>query len=182
MAQDLRLTDNGVRAHVATLERDGLVADVGAERDTGGKPARLYGITREGEELFPKAYALVLGGLVDEIAAAHGPAEARALLQAVGRRVGEGVRTPADPAGRVAAGAQALRDLGGDLDVRRSGKGWQLQGYGCPLSGVTAEHAEVCQLARALLEEITGQRVTECCERGDRPRCAFRIEPRARRQ
>ena len=30
LAQALGLTDNGVRAHVATLERDGLVADVGA--------------------------------------------------------------------------------------------------------------------------------------------------------
>ncbi len=45
-----------------------------------------------------------------------------------------------------------------------------LQGYACPLSAVTAKHPQVCALARALVEEITGEPVTECCERGDRPR------------
>src|SRR5881628_604191 len=57
LARALRLTDNAVRMHIAALRRDGIVEDVGTQRDTGGKPARLYGLTREGEELFPKASA-----------------------------------------------------------------------------------------------------------------------------
>src|SRR3954447_25544288 len=72
LAEKLGLTDNAVRTHVAVLERDGIVADVGAQRDTGGKPARIYALTNEGEELFPKAYALVLGGLVEEIVTREG--------------------------------------------------------------------------------------------------------------
>ena len=40
-----------------------------------------------------------------------------------------------------------------------------LQGYGCPLSAVTATHPEVCALAQALVEQITGLPVTECCDR-----------------
>src|SRR6266566_3178629 len=60
LAAALGLTDNAVRLHISALRRDGFVEDVGTMRDTGGKPARLYGLTREGEELFPKAYALVL--------------------------------------------------------------------------------------------------------------------------
>ena len=61
LADAVGLTDNAVRTHVAALERDGLVEPVGTQRDTGGKPARVYALTGEGEELFPKAYALVLG-------------------------------------------------------------------------------------------------------------------------
>src|SRR5687768_13739964 len=72
LAATMRLTDNAVRTHVAALQRDGLVDDVGSERDTGGKPARVYALTPAGEELFPKAYALVLGGLVEEIAGNDG--------------------------------------------------------------------------------------------------------------
>ena len=86
LAGSIRLTDNAVRTHIAALERDGLVEHVGTERDTGGKPARLYALTREGEELFPKAYALVLGGLVEEIAGVDGRARAVELLRAVGRQ------------------------------------------------------------------------------------------------
>ena len=82
--------------------------------------------------------------------------------------------------------AAALRSLGGDIEVRRTDRGFTLQGYGCPLSAVTAKHPEVCALARALVEEITGEPVTECCERertpqvrlSDRRRGPVRARPR----
>jgi predicted ArsR family transcriptional regulator len=176
LAGSLRLTDNAVRTHVAALERDGLVKHVGSQRDTGGKPARVYALTAEGEELFPKAYALVLGGLVDEIARAEGRERAVELLRSVGRQVGAGIGATEEPEVRIAAAAAALRGLGGDVEVQRDNGGWVLQGYACPLSAVAATRPEVCQLARALVEEITGSPVTECCERGDRPRCRFQVQ------
>src|SRR6476646_3827880 len=77
---------NAARTHVAALERDGIVEQVGTQRDTGGKPARVYGLTGAGEELFPKAYALVLGGLVEELAQRDGWERATSLLRAVGHR------------------------------------------------------------------------------------------------
>jgi len=175
LAGELRLTDNAVRTHIAMLGRDGIVEDAGVQRQTGGKPARVYALSREGEELFPKAYALVLGGLVEEIAREDGPARAIELLRAVGRRAASGAAAPSDVEGRVAAAAGVLRGLGGDVEVQRVQDGWRLQGYGCPFSAVTVEHPEVCALAKALVEEITGRRVVECCDRTDRPRCAFQI-------
>lgn len=176
LANALRLTDNAIRLHVAALERDGIIEPAGTQRDTGGKPARLYALTREGEELFPKAYALVLEGLVEEISQNDGRARAVELLRAVGRRAVSGTSAPADPEGRIASAAAALRDLGGDVEVQRTDRGWQLQGYGCPLSAVTATRPEVCTLAQALVEQITGLPVTECCDRTERPRCRFRID------
>ena len=175
LADALGLTDNAVRTHVAVLGRDGIVAEVGTHRDTGGKPARVYGLTKEGEELFPKAYALVLGELVAEIARKDGWPRALRLLRAVGRQIASEVPDQADPGARVAAAAAALRRLGGDIDVHRQGQGWRLQGHGCPLSAVTAQHAQVCTLAKALVEEVTGRTVVECCERGPRPNCGFRV-------
>lgn len=182
LAGALGLTDNAVRTHVATLGRDGLVAQVDTLRDTGGKPARVYALTKEGEELFPKAYALVLGGLIEEIARRDGPRHAVALLRAVGEQVAAGVPVPADAEGRVAAAAAALRSLGGDVEVQRAGRGWWLRAYGCPLSAVTATQPEVCALAKALVERITGQPVMECCERTDHPRCGFRIADKSHRR
>ena len=57
LARELGLTNNGVRAHLATLERDGIVRQSGVVRreSGGGKPAYLYELTPEAEELFPKA-------------------------------------------------------------------------------------------------------------------------------
>ena len=175
LADALRLTDNAVRTHVAVLEREGVVEHVGTQRDTGGKPARIYDLTSEGEELFPKAYALVLGGLVEEIARSEGEGRAVELLRAVGRRVGAGVPASDGTEARAKAAAAALRSLGGDLEVTAADGGWRLKGYGCPLSAVTAGRPEVCALAQALVEEITGRPVTECCDRGARPRCGFQV-------
>ncbi|MEO7986939.1 MAG: helix-turn-helix domain-containing protein [Gemmatimonadales bacterium] len=175
LADALGLTDNAVRTHIAALERDGIIEQVGSQRDTGGKPARLYALTGDGEELFPKAYALVLGSLVEEIAVAEGHERAMELLSAVGRRVASGVPDSANVDARVGAAAAVLRSLGGDVDIEKTDSGWRLRGYACPLSSVTAKHPEVCALARTLVEEITGRPATECCERGERPRCCFVI-------
>lgn len=176
LSESLGLTDNAVRTHVAALSRDGIIEPVGTQRDTGGKPARLYALTEAGEELFPKAYAMVLAGLVEEIARRDGRERADELLRAVGARAGSGVPRPDDLPGRVEAAAAALRSLGGDVEVQRTDAGWRLQGFGCPLSSVTAAQAQVCALAQSLVETITGRPVTECCDRSGRPRCAFQVD------
>ena len=62
LARELGLTDNGVRAHLATLERDGIVRQRGSVRhgSGGGKPAYVYELAPEAEDLFPRAYEPVL--------------------------------------------------------------------------------------------------------------------------
>src|SRR3954469_11448670 len=53
LAQGVGLTDNGVRAHLATLERDGIVWQRGTVSSSGGgKPAYVYELTSEAEALF----------------------------------------------------------------------------------------------------------------------------------
>ena len=179
LAEALDLTDNAVRMHIAALHRDGIVAQVGTQRDTGGKPARVYGLTRDGEELFPKAYALVLGKLVGEIVRTEGRDRAIELLRAVGAQAAAGAHKGASAKQRVESAAAAFQRLGGDVEVKQTSAGWRLQGYGCPLSAVTVGHAEMCELGKALVEEVVGGPVKECCQRGDHPRCAFEIDSAA---
>ena len=177
LADSLRLTDNAVRNHIAVLSRDGIVEDAGVHRDTGGKPARMYALTAEGEELFPKAYALVLGKLIDEMVRSVGRDRSIELLRATGARMAAGTNTSAEQAERVQDAAAILRSVGADIDVVQTEKGWTLQGYGCPLSAVTSHREEACALVTSIVEEATGApRVAECCQRGSRPKCRFDIE------
>ena len=176
LSVELGLTDNAIRTHIAALTRDGLVELVGTQRDTGGKPARRYGLTTFGGELFPKAYAMALGGLVEEIVRVEGQDRAVQLLKGVGARAAKGVTPASDLAGRVAAAAGALRELGADIDVITEMNGWELQGYACPLSAVTAGHPQVCALVAALVAEVTGRPVAENCDRGVASRCRFHIQ------
>ena len=176
LAARLGLSDNAVRTHINALERNGLIEPAGVQRDTGGKPARMYRLTAQGEELFPKAYATILGELTREIGRQEGPERALELLEAVGRRVAQSVAVSGDLEERVKSAAGLLEQLGGTVQVTADERGgWRLNGHGCPLALVTARHPEVCELARGLVQEITGGSVTECCDRSARPRCGFQI-------
>src|SRR5437588_12049715 len=84
LAQALALTDYAVRAHLATLERDRLVRQRGARRGSG-KPAFVYELTPETEQLFPKAYGPVLRELLNVLVEHIPPDDVEALLRIVGR-------------------------------------------------------------------------------------------------
>jgi predicted ArsR family transcriptional regulator len=178
LARALDLTDNGVRAHLAVLERDGIVVQRGSLRRTsgGGKPAYVYELTQEGEDLFPKAYEPTLGRLLDVLCERLGPEESEALLRLVGRRLAEEHSTRADGAhARLETAVEVLNELGGLAELEERDGALVIRGYSCPLGGVTPNHPEVCRMAEALVAEVAGVSVQEQCERGERPRCCFEV-------
>jgi predicted ArsR family transcriptional regulator len=178
LARALDLTDNGVRAHLAVLERDGIVVQRGSLRRTsgGGKPAYVYELTQEGEDLFPKAYEPTLGLLLDVLSEHLGPEESEALLRLVGRRLAEEHSTRADGAhARLETAVEVLNELGGLAELEERDGALVIRGYSCPLAGVTPDHPEVCRMAEALVAEVAGVSVQEQCERGERPRCCFEV-------
>lgn len=173
VADEVGVSANAIRGHLAALERDGLVVQSGMRRDTGGKPATVYALSRDAHELFPKSYALVLEGLLAVLEERLGAEGVREALGEVGVRVA----APAggSPQERVEAAAAALEALGASVEVRPESGGWRIQGFSCPFSSVTRRDARVCGLARALVETTTGGTVAEVCERAPRPRCAFKV-------
>jgi predicted ArsR family transcriptional regulator len=178
LARALGLTDNGVRAHLAILERDGVVRQRGSVRRSsgGGKPAYVYELTSEAEDLFPKAYAPVLGRLLDVLAERLGLEGSEALLRSVGRRLVEGKTVPPDSTrARLEAAADVLSELGGLAELEEQDGTLIIRGYGCPLAAVTPDHPEVCRVAEALVAEVAGVPVHERCDRSERPRCCFEV-------
>jgi predicted ArsR family transcriptional regulator len=180
LAQALGLTDNGVRVHLATLERDGIVQQRGSKRhgSGGGKPAYTYELTPQAEELFPKAYKPVLDQLLDVLAVQLGPQKPEALLRSVGRRIAEAQTVPPDGVrGRLEAAVGVLNELGGLAELEERDGSFVIRGYSCPLAGIAPDHPEVCLMAETLLTELAGVPVYEHCDRSERPRCCFEIAP-----
>lgn len=175
LARALDLTDNAVRAHLAALERDGLVRQRGVRRGPF-KPAYAYALTEEAERLFPKAYGPVLRQLLDVLAERLPPEELRALLRATGHRLAAGqVAAHDDLRGRLAAAVVVLNELGGLAELEERDDGFAIHGYSCPLAAAVPGHPEVCALAETLLTELAGAPVHECCERDLPPRCHFAV-------
>lgn len=184
LARELRLTDNAVRNHLATLERDRIVRQEGVRRTQGvGKPAVLYGVHPDAEPLFSNAYPPVLATVVDVLVDELPIERAEALLREVGRRLAQGAggRASGSLEERARAAAAVLNALGGEVDVvgAEDGSGLRLQGHGCPLSAAVARRPEVCRAVTTLVAEVTGAPVRQCCRHGDRPSCCFAVDSAA---
>src|SRR5919199_4811631 len=113
LARDLELTDNAVRAHLATLERDGLVKQRGVRRGFR-KPHYTYTLSPEAEALFPKSYELLLNRLLAALKARLPRESLEEILRDVGRSLAGGHRAgdkSNEAEGRVEAAAHALSQL-----------------------------------------------------------------------
>ena len=175
LASELALTDNAVRAHLATLERDGFVRQHG-ERRGSGKPAFVYELAPEAEYLFPKSYGQVLSELLQVLDERMSREELEEMLRSVGRRIASQWHTPeANLRVRLEAAVEVLNELGGMAELGDENGVYIIRGFSCPLAAVVPGHPEACRLAEALVTELAGVQVREQCEHGERPCCRFMV-------
>lgn len=178
LAEEIDVTKNAVRSHLDRLGRDGLVTEVG-KRPAARKPETLYGLTEEAEELYPRAYDLLLSLFLEELEERLDDEERREILDRIGRRLAErrgGLAAGDDLRARVEQAAGVLDEMGGMAEVVFRDEAYEIRGFSCPLAGVVSEHPDVCGVAEVLLAEITGASVREMCDHGDTPRCRFEVE------
>jgi predicted ArsR family transcriptional regulator len=176
LAGALGLTDNAIRAHLVSLERDGLVQQ--GERRGGrvGKPATIYRISPQVDLLLSKAYLPLLTGLLEALGARVPADQLRGLLQEAGNRMASGVEQPrGDLERRVNAASELLNRLGGLSSVERKEGAFVIRSRGCPVAAAVRERPEVCEALVSLLADLTGAQVQSCCQRGDRPSCCFEV-------
>jgi predicted ArsR family transcriptional regulator len=176
LARALDLTPNAIRLHLQRLERDGVVTVAGTRRQEGvGKPAQLFGIAAGADQRFSRAYAPVLGALLEVLADQLEPAAVEALAREAGRRLATGLAVSASARPDEAV-RQILGGLGGQAEVTPGPGGLVVEGCGCPLSEVTRGRPAACGAMETLLATALGRPVTESCDRGPRPRCRFVVE------
>src|SRR5262245_33977468 len=84
LAEELAMTDNAVRSHLLTLERDGLVRQGGVQRGHR-KPHFAYELTPEAEQLFTKSYDALLNALLSVLKERLAPDELGEVFGEVGR-------------------------------------------------------------------------------------------------
>lgn len=176
LAQELELTDNAVRAHLLSLERDGLIRQSGIQRGTR-KPHFAYELTDEAEHLFPKAYDALLNQLIAVLKGRLTPLALEEILREVGRSLAgdqAASQKNGDMESRIARALAALEAIGGAARVEKNEK-LVICSESCPLATAVSEHPEVCRLAETLLSEIIGVEVRERCDREGPPRCRFEV-------
>ncbi len=180
LAGRLAITPNGVRAQLALLRREGVVEEAGRARGSR-RPSAIYRLQRGAEVRLSRAYPLALARLVETAAEKLRPAAFAELLRATGERMAAAfLPGTGDAAQRVAAAASALEKLGSRVEITKQGAGFLLGGDACPLGEAVAVDNRTCSAVAAMLQEVTGLDVKECCEHGDHPRCRFRMQARGK--
>ena len=178
LAAELRLTDNAVRAHLASLERDRLVAQSGMKPGIR-KPHTTYVLGPEAEQLFPKAYGRLVSLLMSIFSRQVKPRNLRAGMRAAGRTVANEhlpeLRGKTRQQ-RIDAALGVLKELGGAASFKEEDGKHFIYGNGCPIAAATANHPEACLLAESLLTELIGSPVKEHCIRGPTPFCRFQVK------
>ena len=176
LAAELELTDNAVRAHLLSLERDGLIRQSGIQRGKR-KPHFAYELTDEAEHLFPKAYDALLNQLIAVLKGRLTPLALEEVLREVGRSLA--AQAAGEKNGemdhRIGRALSALEAIGGAARVEKDNEKLVICSESCPLATAVAEHPEVCRLAETLLSEIIGVEVREHCDREGSPRCRFEV-------
>ena len=177
LAAALRLTDNAVRAHLLSLERDGLVFQAGTQPGFR-KPHMTYALTPDAEQIFPKSYGVLLDLILIVISKQLSPKELRAAMREVGRRVADNHLLEVKGKSRdqrIETALRVLKDLGGSATFEESEGKHFIRGHGCPLAAATSRHPEACLIAEALLTQIVGTPVKEHCIHGASPSCRFQL-------
>jgi predicted ArsR family transcriptional regulator len=177
LAKALGITDNAVRAQLASLERDGMVRQHGLRRGLG-KPSFSYALRTEFEPLLSRAYIPMLVRLLRGMGERLPAQQVSDLLNEVGRDwAGELPPLSGDLKSKVAAASNLLNDLGGVTEVQQEDHCHVIRGYSCPLALAVRENRGVCIAVQALLSRYIGEKVVEHCDReGERVQCRFEVQ------
>ncbi|MGH8865077.1 MAG: helix-turn-helix transcriptional regulator [Burkholderiales bacterium] len=182
LALAIGVTRTAVRQHLAALSHEGLVAP-GAERPSGGRPQRLFVLTKEGREAFPRHYSWFAQLLIEAIAKEHGAAGLRVRLGRIASAVVGQLRShsPKKESRRQKVGkVSALMDeLGYDARTGKDIAGAPtIEADNCVFHELAMKNPEVCQFDLSLLSGLTGSKVEldECMARGGHV-CRFHFTP-----
>jgi len=180
LSAELSLTDNAVRAHLLSLERDGVVESGGTVKGFR-KPHFTFKLSDKGRRLFPRSYDSLLIRFLDALKSRLSPATIGDVLRDTGLRLaGNDHRNgESDFDEKVQTALSSLKELGGAATLVEQDNQTFLKSEDCPFAEAVKEHPEICKVTESFLSETLGRTVSEKCDKGSAPKCRFLIAPDA---
>ena len=175
----LKITRTAVNQHLTALERDGFVQK-GEFHRTGGRPGRVYLLSAEGIDLFPKQYAWFSARLLEAVRKTQGPGGVTAVLREIANRiVGEHSSrlVGKDREEQLGEVLRIMNELGCDARIRTPGAASPvIEVANCVYHHLAVEHPEVCRFDVEILSKLTDASVEqqECIVRGGNA-CRFKL-------
>lgn len=146
IASTLGIQVSAVRKHLDQLAEQGIVED-SFERSNVGRPKKVYTLTSDGKEIFPRLYDSVLSTTIAKISDKKSEGYAESILSSVADDI-------AEKTGQFSGQsfAKALNDLGFESSVKNMRGSYLVTSRNCPLLKTAEIHGEI--LCRGLHEEL----------------------------
>ena len=171
LAQQLSLSEPGVRRHLVALERDGLVVSVvaGLRREGRGRPSTSYQLTDRARRLYPDRSAEFANELLGYLEERHGRP---ALLEFVrwrqdrqSERYAEALDEADGLEHRVDRLAELLSEDGflaeaNEVSTPDGATVLQLRQRHCAIADVAAAHPEICAHEAAMFQRLLGAKLS----------------------
>ena len=177
LEQLLGITTTAVRQHLNNLQADGYIERKAVHAGVG-RPHHAYAVTAKAQEIFACHCDDLALTLLEEVFDLEGSEQAGKLLARVGNRLADRYQHSVRSEGlidRVGELADALYQRGVLTDVQEGDDNtFILHTYNCPYHELAQEHREICEMDKAMLQQVLGTNVnlTNCIMDGHHG-CSF---------
>lgn len=181
LSQSLEITRNAVSQHLVSLEGMGLVCNT-IQQSTGGRPSKLYSLTPEGTELFPRHYDLFANMLIQLLANDVGEPKLREYMKDLGSKIAakyqNQIKEKETPENQILELVGIMNSLGYEARADTTEEGLnEIVAVNCVFHQLAAKCNAVCDLDIKLISTALGGvsvKHEECIVRGGRS-CRFTI-------
>jgi len=158
LAKELAISRNAVNQHLASLEGNGFIKNTSMS-STGGRPSKIYTLTDEGKELFPRHYALFSNLLIRLLKEKMGEQTLKVYLTELGHQLADEfrgrMRDKTSFADRVTELASIMYELGYEAEAKQREDGLhEIVASNCVFHKLAEECNTVCELDLALMSSV----------------------------
>jgi predicted ArsR family transcriptional regulator len=179
LSSELSITSMGIRQHLLSLERRGLIEYL-TKRQGIGRPAFLYKLTEKADELFPKEYDKFILNLFRDIEKNDGRDKIDEIFKWRKNRIIKDVRETLSNKKTLQDRMFGLKDIleaeGYFAELTDTNNHFTLKLYNCPIFKLASEFKEVCLHDLQMFREIIGKELSreECIIDGNNS-CTYTI-------
>jgi predicted ArsR family transcriptional regulator len=185
LSKELSITSMGIRQHLLSLERRGLIEYM-TKRQGIGRPAFLYKLTAKADDLFPKEYDKFMVNLFHDIEKNDGREKIDEILKWRRNRIVRDAREVLADKKSIGEKIYALRDIleadGYFPEISESNTHYILKLFNCPIFKLASEYKEVCRHDLQMFREMIGKDlIREGCINSGNPSCTYTLPKTASR-
>ncbi len=183
LSRELNITSMGIRQHLLSLERKGLISYI-TKRQGIGRPAFLYKLTEEANNLFPKTYHKFVLDMFKDIEKNEGRNKIDDIFKWRKNRLLKETREALSEKKSLKEKIYGLKDIfepdGYLINIDETDDFYILKQFNCPIYTIALEYNDACKYELQMYKDLLGKEVTrEQCMAEGSSSCIYNI-PKSR--